>query len=328
MTLIINAIWQRWAFHASDRFVSVPVTARNPTGEFDPHSNKTVIVVGSDCWLVMGYTGVAYLNGKPTDQVIAEAISGYQDLSGIMSTFWTPGPYLHYREIRNRIQSRLDNDYASLPRAVKAAHGITVLSSGLQRKGQRIKRVMSRIDVKRDRTTSSELAPRFMPWGGFQGSAVGTVHNSTMDKMGERLKRYLDRGGNDPHIFREVMMDAVRQTGAIVPHVVGQDAVGVYLDNSNRKISARFHPAIPARQMELLQRLQGLDPQLANRPTVSTPFVLMPGVIWGPSIGNPGGWQVMTDGGSNIEYEYSGFNMDASGPGGAFFAAQPRRLSP
>lgn len=327
MTLIINAIWGPWAFHASDRFVSVPVTAQNPTGEFDPHSNKTVVVIGSDCWLVMGYTGIAYLNGRPTDQLIAEAISGYDDLSGSMSSFWSPGPYLHYREIRNRIESKLHDAYSKLAPKDKAAHNVTVLSSGLQRKGRRIKRVMFRIDVTRNSTTSAELAQRFMPWGGFQASAVGTVHYPTMDKLTARLKLYLDKGGNDPKIFREIMMDAVRQTGKIVPHVVGQDAVGVYLDNVAQKISAHFHPAIPARQMELLQKLRGLEPQFAKMPTVSTPFVLMPGTIWGPSIGNPGGWQVMTDGGSNIEYEYTGFDMKSE-PGSAFFAAQPRRLWP
>ncbi|BBX42891.1 hypothetical protein MSIM_43420 [Mycobacterium simiae] len=126
--------------------------------------------------------------------------------------------------------------------------------------------------------------------------------------------------------FRE--RDAVRQTGKQLPHLVGQVAVGVYLEprQPKPKISAHFHPAIPARQLELLQKLGGLDPRFAKMPTVSTPFVLKPGMIWGPSIGNPGGWSVM-GGGPNIEYEYTGFNM-TSEPGGAFLAAQPRRSRP
>lgn len=90
MTLIVAAVAGNWAFHASDRFVSVEPTPDNPTGEFDPHSNKTVVVVGSDCWVVLGYTGTAYLDDKPTDQLIAEAISGYDALSGAAFTFWRP----------------------------------------------------------------------------------------------------------------------------------------------------------------------------------------------------------------------------------------------
>lgn len=150
----------------------------------------------------------------------------------------------------------------------------------------------------------------------------------TMDKMGERLKRYIDSGVNDPKIFREIMMDAVRQTGKFVPTVVGQDAVGVYLDHINRKIRAHFHPTNAARHTELLRRLVGLDPLFTNLPSVPTPFVLVPGTIWGPSIGDPGGWDVMT-GGSNtsITFEFTGFNMESE-RGASFFASQPRRPYP
>ena len=95
MTLIVAAVAGNWAFHASDRFVSVEPTPDNPTGEFDPHSNKTVVVVGSDCWLVLGYTGIAYLDGKPTDQVIAEAISGYDDLPPAAFTYLQRPSDLH-----------------------------------------------------------------------------------------------------------------------------------------------------------------------------------------------------------------------------------------
>ena len=84
MTLIVAAVAGNWAFHASDRFVSVEPTPDNPTGEFDPHSNKTIVVVGSDCWLVLGYAGIAYLDGKPTDQLIAEAISGYDEFEALL----------------------------------------------------------------------------------------------------------------------------------------------------------------------------------------------------------------------------------------------------
>lgn len=77
--LIVSAVAGDWAFHASDRFVSVDPTLDNPTEEYDPHANKTVVAVGADCWVVLGYTGLAFLDGKPTDQLIAEAISGYDD---------------------------------------------------------------------------------------------------------------------------------------------------------------------------------------------------------------------------------------------------------
>ena len=69
MTLILGAVGRVIrGFHASDRLVSVPVTRKNPDGAHYIRSNKTVIVVGADCWIVLGYTRLAYLDGKPTDQ--------------------------------------------------------------------------------------------------------------------------------------------------------------------------------------------------------------------------------------------------------------------
>jgi hypothetical protein len=69
LTLIVSAVVGDWAFHASDRLISIdPPPPGNPTGEFDPHSNKTVVVIGTDSWVVLGYTGIAFLDGKPTDQ--------------------------------------------------------------------------------------------------------------------------------------------------------------------------------------------------------------------------------------------------------------------
>lgn len=115
MTLIVALVAGNWAFHASDRFVSVKPTPANPTGEYDPHSNKTVVVVGTDSWVVLGYTGLAFLDGKPTDRLLAEAISGYDELAPAMMTFWQRPPDLHYREIRRRVEEKLKAAYSRLP---------------------------------------------------------------------------------------------------------------------------------------------------------------------------------------------------------------------
>jgi hypothetical protein len=44
-----------------------------------------------------GYTGLAYLDDKPTDAFIATVLAGGQELSGM--GMWFPGGPLHYREI-------------------------------------------------------------------------------------------------------------------------------------------------------------------------------------------------------------------------------------
>jgi hypothetical protein len=184
---------------------------------------------------------------------------------------------------------------------------------------------MFRIDVTSDGAISSEMVPRVMEWARFQGTATGTVHNDTIAKMSERVIRYGNRGGViNPGVVREIMMDSIRTTGKLLPYAVGQDAVGVYLDCIERKVSTHFHPKDPATQAALLRRTTGLDERFMSVPTASTPFVLKPGMIFGPAIGNAGGWS----GSDGILFEYTGFDIKPMPGGGGFFAAQPRRISP
>jgi hypothetical protein len=327
VTLIISAVWGQWALHASDRFVSVKPTTGNPTGEFDPHSNKTIVVVGSDCWLVMGYTGIAHLNGRPTDQLIAEAISGYADLSGAMHTFWFPGPYLRYREIRDRIESKLHDAYSQLSQIDKGAHNLKVLCSGLQRLPTGPKPVMFQIKITPTETTAVEKIPRFFRFGRSMVTASGQVYNDILNRMCDRLDRYTDNGGKSPIIFRDILIDGVIETSKI-ERTVSDRVMAVHLDPFNRTISSHFHSPDPSAQFSLLQGISELESKFRNLPSVPTPFVLMPGAIWGPSIGDPGGWDVMTDGGApSITFEFTGFNVE-SRPGASFFAAQPRRPYP
>jgi hypothetical protein len=55
---------------------TITPTPKNPDRAWDIHANKTVIACGSDCWLVIGYTGLAYFDNKPTDSFIASVIAG------------------------------------------------------------------------------------------------------------------------------------------------------------------------------------------------------------------------------------------------------------
>lgn len=166
MTLIVALVAGNWAFHASDRFVSVNPTPANPTGEYDPHSNKTVVVVGTDCWVVLGYTGLAFLGGKPTDRLIAEAISGYDELAPAMMTFRQQPPDLHYREIRRRVEEKLKDAYARLPKAHRSIPTI-VLASGIQRKDDMVTKVMFRTKVVGDTATSIEMRPDTQQFSSF-----------------------------------------------------------------------------------------------------------------------------------------------------------------
>jgi hypothetical protein len=323
VTLIVSAVVGNWAFHASDRFVSVDPTPDNPTGEYDPHANKTVVVVGTDCWVVLGYTGIAYLDGKPTDQLIAEAISGYDELPPAMSTFWQRPPNLHYREIRNRVEAKLKDAYTRLSESEKR-RATLVSAAGVQEKDSLVTKVMFRMTVVGDTATSVELRPDTQQFNAFYIDAVGMVHNPTIDRAKARLSAITGSAEEVPDTVREILKDAVLETSTLT-NKVGDNVMTVVLDNPGQAIRTGLHITDRQRQADLFETARQQQPdmldQFAHRLTVSTPYVLMPGNIWGPSIGNPGGWVVNNE----ITFDYTGFDDQPGSGSGAFFGVQPRR---
>ncbi len=329
MTLIVALVAGNWAFHASDRFVSVKPTPANPTGEYDPHSNKTVVVVGTDSWVVLGYTGLAFLDGKPTDRLLAEAISGYDELAPAMMTFWQRPPDLHYREIRRRVEEKLKAAYSRLPLPQKKLPTI-VLASGVQRKNNIVTKVMFRTTALGDTVSSIEMRPKTQQFSSFYIDAVGMVHNPTIDRAKARLTALDCPADEAIDRTRDILRDAVLETSALTDKV-GDNVMTVVLDNPERTIRTGLYISDRKRQSELFEKVRKEQPdmldQFAERLTVSTPYVLMPGGIWGPSIGNPGGWSMNNE----ITFDYTGFDGqpgETIGPGGVFFGVQPRRGKP
>jgi len=71
MTLILGGASQGGFAHVSDRWLTRS-DLRSPQ---DTDANKTIVVVFYEFMMAIGYTGVAYLGSKPTDQVIAETVA-------------------------------------------------------------------------------------------------------------------------------------------------------------------------------------------------------------------------------------------------------------
>ena len=76
MTQIVAAIGPGFLMQASDRLVSLAPSLR----PYDPNANKSLILGAVDGVALIGYTGLAYIDGRPTDQWIAETLTGL-DLS-------------------------------------------------------------------------------------------------------------------------------------------------------------------------------------------------------------------------------------------------------
>jgi hypothetical protein len=345
MTLILGAVWHGRAIHASDRFVSTKKSWRFPTGEFDPHSNKTIVVCGSDCWVAIGYTGLAYLGGKHTDQLIAEALSGDDDLSEVAISSWRQ-PNLNYREIRNRIERTLSAAYLRLPARIKRGNGVTVLAVGQQLRSHWDKNlavfqpVMFHVHVDERRTWSHEILT-----GGNKNAraihrtilvshqSVGTSDQDLRLQTDRRLKAYAAQPDATSEGARDILLDEIVATAERFPDKVGRDAIGVIADPGTFTIESHFRLGEPEKHAEILARVHKnfgrfANPLRGNPDGVPTPFMLgANGMLCGPSVGN-GGFEAPTSFKPQFKYRVTGLPEREKKPGeptGGFFSSQPRK---
>ncbi|WP_156448279.1 hypothetical protein [Mycobacterium sp. NAZ190054] len=321
MTLVLSVATRCRVFHASDRLTTITPTRKNPDRAWDIHANKTVIVVGSDCWLVIGYTGLAYLDNRPTDDVIASALAGGADLSSGMGA-WHPGRPLHYREITRSIATAIFDAYSRLPAAARD-HPTIVSGMGVQQKRPRLQHVGFHTLIHRNGVTHEELNMRNQSIFTFSTLPIGTVDLAILDQMRTRLR---DEGHGDgsPEGFRDIMMDAVAETGKN-SDVVGEDVMGVILEPLNRRIRVHFRTAKPANQAQLAAAVRAHDSDVSDIPNVSTPYILAPGMYFSPAVAT-GGWHLF---GSEIDIELTGFDREPDpGPVRAFWGSHPRRAQP
>lgn len=95
MTLRVTFVSGDYVLQVSDRLVSVD--RRAGVESYDREANKTVVYFARDAYVSIGYTGLAYLEDRPTDQWIAEKLIGEEvesrrGPSGGISQRITAGP--------------------------------------------------------------------------------------------------------------------------------------------------------------------------------------------------------------------------------------------
>jgi hypothetical protein len=318
MTLVLGATAAYYVFHASDRLTTITPTPKNPDRAWDIHANKTVIVCGSDCWLVIGYTGLAYLDDKPTDAFIASVLAGGADLTGM--GMWHPGRALHYREITRSLEEAMFDAYRRLPAGARD-HPTIVAGVGVQRRKPRPRHVAFRAIISSRGVAHIELAERHQPRTAFNFNVIGSSDPEILDRMRARLR---DEGHHSPERFRDIMMDAIAETGRS-SDVVGEDVMGVILEPLGRKIRVHFRSADPLSQAELARSVRPHGAETAEIPNVSTPYILAPGQFFSPAVAS-GGWSLYP---SNVVIELTGFDREPRpGPVRAFWGAHPRRAQP
>lgn len=117
MTLIWTVASRHCVVHSSDRLV----TWSGGGGEADPAANKNVVYHGRDCVATIGFTGLAHLDGLPTDSWIARSILG-TDVEGMyIGRISTTRP-LRLRELVARLSSGMTTAFSGRHRSHRRFH--------------------------------------------------------------------------------------------------------------------------------------------------------------------------------------------------------------
>ena len=119
VTLILGGAGTVTRYTPANRQVSKRKKPSSPYEAHDLHSNKPSSLSRETVGWVIGYTGPAYLDDKPTDRFIAEAVSQRELGGGRSVHFGDFHPGLQYMEVRRRIVDALTTAYSRLDQQVR-----------------------------------------------------------------------------------------------------------------------------------------------------------------------------------------------------------------
>lgn len=112
MTLNLTFASTRYVHQVTDRLLTCVGVC------VDPLANKNVIYWARDAIVTLGYTGLAYLEGIPTDQWLAESLADFTfDRSGRFRTFIRCGPLPQWRDIGLSVKCLCEKLQTALKRA-------------------------------------------------------------------------------------------------------------------------------------------------------------------------------------------------------------------
>lgn len=310
MTLILGVVAQRVAHQVSDRLVLVERgKTRSP---HDPLSNKQVVVMAPDAIVAMGYTGLAYLGDRPTDDVIAEAAVGHPTGRGIQFA----GPISPIYAITDRIAERLGGAVED-----NARFGVEVAINGLKR-GHRgrlepllwliTKSPGAAVKIVRAEETPFDWRTRFAVDG------IGDVDWAEVERMRGALKTLEEQGIERRDAITRLVIETVRKTSER-KDTVGADCMVVRLWREPGKAIAEVEYRPVTRERITIE---GTDSTFSF-PAAYSPWFIAPGFVTSPSIVKGGGWII-----GDIEFRILVPDTGAEGGPKAYFGSQARKPPP
>ena len=275
MTLHLAYVCPTFVVTVGDRLLT---TIQGGTyAPFDAYSNKTVVVVGTNCAVAVAYTGLAHIDGDPTANWIGEQILGRPLHPPRIPGSGNPVEFgrrnkVHLGEVVTRIRDALQRD-------LSGQHAVEIAVAGMTfRRGWSPESMDPRhthpvyIELKHsgEKGAPTQVDPAKRMWrdqAGFKLFSIGTkVPPGVLDGLVIRIRAL--RGGS-PDKIETLLVEAIRRTALHTP-VVGSDCMAV-----------RFIRGVPEIQIRFSR-----DP--ARTAAAFTPFVIGSNVVVPPQIGAHG----------------------------------------
>lgn len=221
MTLVLSVATPAYSLQVSDRLVS-------KGGEpFDPLANKSVVLRATDGLLAFGYTGLAFLDGMPTDTWIADRISG-----GACAEI---GGALAYGSFAVR---DVGSSLLALSEPLQGHQGFheyggEICAVGWQWDGKRqsamVRDVLWRLQGQGKKLRWSQLVPRHLPERGevFRMSATGNWALSA--ESWQTLLARVAGAGADWERAEKLLVEAIRASAEHAPGSIGAHCMSILL---------------------------------------------------------------------------------------------------
>lgn len=314
MTLILGLHVNGHAMQVSDRLVS---TVTNPPRKYDTMANKTVVYFALRGVVSISYTGRAYLHGIPTDQWIAETLSG-RKLSTPGTAFgnciclpFDVGQAIEcLRKGAEDSYKQLSSDAQTYPLELH------IIGSQWDRKHGRIRPVVKKVTNRRTGCAAFETLsiPRWIPTPGSRYDLVAGV--GTEEARQFMTQKFESTGGMiSPQNCIDVMAKAIKFISSRLPNTVGSDCMAVHIQGSSVRVIY-----LPSEQKFLMNRLTGKQ----MGPVSFTPYVISRNMAARPSISINNMFMRPQD----IDISFEGWPTVPLSVMPAFQLDQPRRRDP
>lgn len=268
MTLILTATNASYVLQVSDRLLT------QDSREFDQFANKALIFFARDGIVSVGYSGLAYIRGEPTDHWLAEQISGER----IGERGIRIGPLAQWSDVGTMIL-RLVRDLNRLPQAWRDSFGELVIAGWQwpKRRPTMPRQVLWTLQPfgRRGPYTAQQLVARHLPererFNLFYVPAGTPVPDSEVAELGKRLVSYGPEGHD---AAEQALVAEVRRVRTRVP-TVGPHCMSILLSMRLGAPRVRYHP--DGQHQLLLRPDTGL-------PVTFTPWIIGPEVIAPPTV--------------------------------------------